>query len=186
MNRVELSDIHGVVQHSGKASNDLRGTFTKYFDRKTLQSQGFDPSIDSLSVATNINAGTIRGLHFQTPPFEEEKVIICLQGKIFDVIVDLRRNSPTLGKWAAIEMDGEIPTSLCLPMGIAHGYQTLTPHVNVFYGLSSQFNQEHTCSLNYADADLEIAWPMPVAQISARDSAGISLHDAMALLPGKP
>lgn len=186
MGRVELSDIDGVVQYSGKASNDLRGAFTKYFDREAPQIHGFDPLINSLSVATNINAGTIRGLHFQTPPFEEEKVIICLQGRIFDVIVDLRRNSPTLGKWAGIELDGEIPASLCLPKGIAHGYQTLTPNTNVFYALSSQLNQEHAHSLNYADVDLEISWPMPVAQISAKDSAGISLHDAMALFQGRP
>ena len=105
---------------------------------------------------------------------------------IFDVIVDLRKDSPTLGKWAGIELDGEIPTSLCLPKGIAHGYQTLTPNANVFYALGAKFSEGHAHSLNYLDAELKIQWPVTVTQISVKDASGISLHDAMALAEEKP
>ena len=109
---------------------------------------------------------------------------MCLQGKIFDVIVDLRRNSRTLGKWAAMELSDAEPVTLCLPKGIAHGYQTLTPRVQIFYGLTSEFSLSNAHSLNCADPDLQINWPMPIDQISAKDLCGVKLHEAINLATG--
>lgn len=184
MREVDLADIKGVSLHTGKISIDQRGSFIKFFEKDTYQSNGFDPNFNSLAISTNIEKGTVRGLHFQSPPFEEEKMITCLQGRIFEIIVDLRRNSKTIGKWAAIEVSDENSVTLCLPKGIAHGYQTLTPGVRILYGLSSEFNQDHSYSLNYADINLGIKWPIPVKQISAKDLDGVSLQDAIELAAG--
>ncbi len=181
MTRVELSDIPGVIFGHSNATFDSRGSFTKYFNREFTQESGFDPEINSLSVSTNIETGTIRGLHFQSPPFEEEKVVVCLAGRIFDVIVDLRKDSPTRGNYSAIELDSAVPTALCLPKGIAHGYQTLSPKVSILYALGARYSAEHARILNYADSELGIEWPLPVTQISEKDHSGISLHQALSL-----
>lgn len=181
MRKVDLADISGVFLCHNNSSLDSRGSFTKYFNRDSTVKMGFDPEINSLSIATNIETGTIRGLHFQSPPVEEEKVIICLAGRIFDVIVDLRNGSPTRGNYAEIELDGALPTSLCLPKGLAHGYQTLSPNVSVLYALGATFSQTHACILNYADSDLGIQWPLPVTQISEKDHSGVSLPQALTL-----
>lgn len=179
--RVNIEEMHGVLLHSGKISIDSRGSFIKFFERDNHKSGGFDPDINSLAISSNVKQGTIRGLHFQSPPYEEEKVIACFQGNILEVIVDLRKDSPTVGKWAGIEVGDAEPVTLCLPKGIAHGYQTLTPGVKILYGLSSEFNQEHYYSLNYADDNLNIIWPLPVREISEKDSRGVTLRVALDL-----
>lgn len=181
MSRVNIAEMQGVLLHSGKISIDSRGSFIKFFERESCKSRGFDPNINSLAISSNIAQGIVRGLHFQSPPYEEEKVITCLQGKIFDVVVDLRKDSPTVGKWAAIEIGDAEPVTLCLPKGIAHGYQTLTPGVKILYGLSSEFNQDHSYSLNYADDNLNVIWPLPVKEVSEKDSRGVSLRAALDL-----
>lgn len=184
MGKINLTDIQGVLLQTGKISTDQRGSLIRFFERDNHQSNGFDPNFNSLIVSSNVETGTIRGLHFQSFPFEEEKMIMCLQGKIFDVIVDLRGNSQTLGNWTAIELSDAEPVTLCLPKGIAHGYQTLTPGARVLYGLTSEFNQNNAYSLDYADIDLKIKWPMPVTQISEKDLGGISLQEAIDLATG--
>ncbi len=182
MSRVDLGDLKGVLLHAGKISTDSRGAFVKFFERDPCKSLGFDPNINSLAISSNVAQGTVRGLHFQSPPYEEEKVITCLQGKIFEVVVDLRKDSPTVGKWAAIEVGDAEPFTLCLPKGIAHGYQTLTPDVKILYGLSSEFNQNHSHSLNYSDNNLNVIWPLPVREVSEKDSRGLSLGAALDLM----
>lgn len=181
MSRVELTELRGVLLHAGKISTDSRGSFVKFFERDPRKFHGFDPYINSLAISSNLAQGTVRGLHFQSPPYEEEKVITCLQGRIFEVIVDLRKDSPTVGKWAAIEVGDAEPSTLCLPKGIAHGYQTLTPGVKILYGLSSEFNQDHSHSLNYLDNSLNVIWPLPIGEVSEKDSMGLSLRAALDL-----
>lgn len=179
MARVEITEMIGVVLHFPVVNLDDRGTFTKYFDRDRTRSFESELSLNSLSIATNSEAGTLRGLHFQISPYQEEKVIICLHGAIFDVVVDLREGSPTMGSWATIELNSERPASLFLPKGFAHGYQTLTPDSKVFYGLSSEYRAAKSLSLLFSDKNLNISWPFPVSQISVKDSQGISLEQAL-------
>lgn len=180
MTRVQIAEMIGVVLHSPVRNSDERGTFTKYFQRGLTRPNESSSGLNSLSMATNAEAGTLRGLHFQLSPYQEEKVIICLRGAIFDVIVDLREGSPTIGKWASIELKSDELASLYLPKGFAHGYQTLTPDARVFYGLSSEYRPEKARSLLFADEDLNISWPLPVSKISLTDSQGISLKQALA------
>ena len=184
MAKVQLSEIPGVILRLPSINADERGTFTKYFERDLTRTHRSESCLNSLSVATNIEAGTLRGLHFQVSPFEEEKVIICIRGRIFDAIVDLREGSPTMGKWASVELNEDQPSSLFLPKGIAHGYQTLTTAASVFYGLSSEHRPDNAFSLLYSDTGLNISWPLPVSQISLKDSQGISLIQALAAVKG--
>lgn len=183
---IEPLQIAGVQIYSARVSSDFRGTFTKFYEQNSERKKNFDPYLTSLVIASNNEAGMIRGLHFQAPPFEEDKVLICLQGMVFDVIVDLRRGSPTQGKWASVVLSAEEPQSLCLPKGIAHGYQTLTATSTMFYGLSSEFAQSSAHSLKYDDADLNVNWPLPVSQISVKDLSGVSLAEAFRLAAGIP
>lgn len=179
--RVALEQIQGVKVIESKKSTDNRGSFTKFFEADTYESMGLTPHFDSLAISENTLAGTLRGLHFQVPPHEEEKLILCIEGRIFDVVVDLRPNSPTRGKWASIELDAGFPTTLMLPKGIAHGFQTLEANTKVLYGLGSRYVPENAHSLLYTDATLEIAWPLLVSQISSKDENGISLAEAISL-----
>lgn len=180
MTRVQITEMPGVVRHSPLVNSDQRGTFTKYFQRESSGFHASDSDLNSLSIATNTEAGTLRGLHFQLSPYQEEKIIVCLSGAIFDVVVDLRAESPTSGKWASIELNSIQPVSLFLPKGFAHGYQTLSPNSSVFYGLSSEYKPEMARSLHYADENLNIAWPLPISQISLKDSQGISIEQSLA------
>lgn len=181
MTRVKLEEIEGVSLYVGMTSNDLRGSFVRYFDNTATASKNWNMSVNALSMATNIKSGTVRDLHFQTRPFEEEKVVFCTEGRIFDVIVDLRKGSQTQGKWAGVELDSHNPASLSLPKGIAHGYQTLTTTANVFYALSVEFSPNHAFTLNYTDTGLDIPWPLKTTHISEKDEAGISLPQAIQL-----
>lgn len=184
MSEVDPLQIPGVQIYDALVATDFRGTFTKFYEQNSERKKSFDPHLTSLVIASNNEVGMIRGLHFQAPPFEEDKVLICLQGKVFDVIVDLRHGSPTRGKWSSVVLSADEPQSLCLPKGIAHGYQTLTSTSTMFYGLSSEFDQGSAHSLKYDDEELNVNWPLPVSQISAKDSVGVSLAEAFRLATG--
>lgn len=177
--RVSIEEIEGIRVLEPKISRDNRGSFIKYFDKDSFASDDLILNFDSLSIATNIESGIIRGLHFQAPPFDEEKMIVCFQGRIYDVLVDLRNYSKTLGKWATIELSEDVPLILYLPKGIAHGYQTLSQDSKIFYGLTSTFNPEKAHSLDYADRTLNVEWPLPATKISSKDLSGISLELAI-------
>jgi dTDP-4-dehydrorhamnose 3,5-epimerase len=110
----------------------------------------------------NHRAGTLRGLHYQSPPYEEVKLVRCTAGKIFDVIVDIRRNSATYAKWFGAELSPENGRSLYVPKGFAHGYLTLEDDSVVFYNVSVPYSPEHARGVHYADPAIGIAWPESV------------------------
>lgn len=181
MTRVEFDEIPGVVLHKSKRLLDERGYFEKFFEQKDFDFKGLNTHFDSLAISSSIASGTLRGMHFQSFPFEEEKLIACLNGKIFDVIVDLRAESPTFSKWAGIDLNSEDLVVAFLPKGVAHGFQTLTQNVQVLYGLTATYDQASAHSLDYADPFLSIEWPSAVTGISRKDLHGISLNEAITL-----
>lgn len=183
MKEVELAAMMGVTLRPATVFSDSRGSFTRLFEREPHRSSGFDPNFNTIALSITEGIGTIRGLHFQSPPFEEEKSIYCLEGKISEVLVDLREGSITLGKWAMLELSAAKPAILAIPKGFAHGYQTLTQTAKVLYGLTSDFEESHSYSLDYADSSLGIEWQLPVTQVSKKDSSGISLQDAVKFFP---
>jgi dTDP-4-dehydrorhamnose 3,5-epimerase len=170
--RCGISEIDGIVVKEIKTVADTRGSFGK-FD----PSAEFESSSDSIAFSVNPDVGIIRGLHFQIEPFAEEKLITCVQGAVFDVVVDLRSGSKTFGKWASIELSMKNSLMLYLPKGIAHGFQTLEPNSIVLYSLSAPYSSDFAYAIN-PFGELGVDWPVKVHTISERDVNGISLSTA--------
>lgn len=164
--------IDGVMIKQLKPAIDARGSFTKFHPFIELSNQ-----LDSIAISFTAKAGTIRGLHFQVEPFAEEKLVTCLQGSIFDVIVDLRPNSITFGKWASLELSMENSQQAYLPRGVAHGFQTLAPDSIVHYCLSDSYSAESSYAIN-PFGDLGITWPLEEYSIAERDEHGIEFSIA--------
>lgn len=165
----QVSEIDGVRIIQVNSFTDPRGTFIKF-----QPTQEFEDSLDSVALSSNPKLGTIRGLHFQIEPFAEEKLVTCIQGAIFDVIVDLRPNSKTVAKWCSIELSAENALQVYLPKGIAHGFQTLMPDSILHYSLSSAYSPNSAFSIA-PFGDLDISWPLKDFSISERDANGVSI-----------
>ena len=172
MTQISLSEINGVRVVGTISVSDSRGTFIKVQPLEVLQS-----NLDSVAVSINSKIGTIRGLHFQIEPFAEEKIVVCIQGKIFDVVLDIRPHSKTFGKWATFELSPDNELQVYLPKGIAHGFQTLEPDTIIQYCLTSSFSRESAFSID-PFSDIGIKWPLKEFSISDRDANGLSFSVA--------
>ena len=150
---------------------DARGSFARLFDADLFAREDLCASFPQQSMAVNTTLGTVRGLHYQRPPHEEVKVVHCVRGKVYDVLVDLRRSSPTCGAWEAFELSEDDPSLLYVPAGVAHGYQTLTARADLYYLISAPYAADVSTGVRFDDPDLSIAWPLAVALISDRDRA---------------
>ena len=182
MARIQYSQIQGIELISRKVIQDNRGTLIKYLDA----AEGIGPNtsfkVDSLIQTSNHVLGTVRGLHFQVGLHREKKLITCLSGEIFDVMVDLRPGSPSCGSWAAITLTESSPYSIFVPSGVAHGYQTQLPETSLCYAIESSYSPDNSYALDPLDTELEIEWPLSVVNLSPRDAKGLMLHDAIALM----
>ena len=181
MSRVELSQISGAMALKAGRNYDERGFFEKIFDKSMFAYYKLNTQIDSIAISSNTNIGTLRGLHFQSPPFAEDKIVSCIAGSIFDVVVDLRFDSPTFGKWAAVTLESEDELVLYLPAGVAHGFQTLEDNSSVLYGITSTYSPANAFSIRYSDPELKITWPLPIGIVSKKDAVGLFLADAVNL-----
>lgn len=170
---IPAADIEGVRIIESKSGSDSRGTFLKI--QPSLQ---FQDGLDSVAASINPRAGTIRGLHFQIPPYAEEKIVTCIQGSVFDVIVDIRPRSKTFGKCATFELNAKNRLQVYLPMGIAHGFQTLQPDTIIHYCLSATYSAEHAFSIDPI-GELSINWPLKDFLISEKDAIGLSFSIAV-------
>ena len=148
---------------------DERGFFARTWCREELAAHGLATNVAQCSVSRTTLAGTLRGLHFQTPPHEEVKLVRCTSGAIFDVIVDLRPESPTHADWFGVELDAERGTALYVPKGFAHGFQTLADESEVFYMMSDPYVAAAAAGVRWDDPAFGIEWPLPVRAISDRD-----------------
>ncbi|HVG48692.1 MAG TPA: dTDP-4-dehydrorhamnose 3,5-epimerase [Rubellimicrobium sp.] len=150
---------------------DERGWFARTMDARIFAEQGMDSEFVQQNASTSARTGTLRGLHFQRPPHSEAKLVRCLRGRILDVIVDLRRGSPTFLQHEGFELSAENGRMLYVPRGFAHGFQTLTEDVEVSYLVSAFYAPEAEGGLRWDDPRLGIAWPLPVSVISPKDAA---------------
>jgi len=150
---------------------DHRGFFSRFFCAEELAQAGFRLPVAQMNHTFTARKGAVRGLHFQHPPHAEDKLISCLHGEIFDVAVDLRRDSPTFLRWHAEILSGDNARSLLVPQGFAHGFQTLTDGCELLYLHSRPYASQAEGALNVADPRLAIDWPLPVCDLSARDSS---------------
>ncbi|HZS83865.1 MAG TPA: dTDP-4-dehydrorhamnose 3,5-epimerase [Stellaceae bacterium] len=162
---------------------DERGVFLRTWCAREFAAHGLVAELAQCSVSVSRRAGTVRGLHFQRAPAEEEKLVRCTRGAIWDVIVDLRRQSPAFRQWQAFELTAESYRALYVPKGFAHGFQTLAPDTEVSYQISAFYTPEAADGLRYDDPALAIPWPLPVSVVSQRDR---SWPDLAALLAPSP
>lgn len=171
----DINLINGIKIMDDEIHIDKRGYFNKIFTGDSSTKIGFN----SLAITSNLLAGTIRGLHFQTGVNAEEKIIKCIRGKIFDVVVDLRSGSSTFGRWGSVILSAESSTTLYLPIGIAHGYQSLEDDSQILYGLTGKYDSENAHVIKYDDSRLNIDWPLNHVNISARDVSGLSFEETI-------
>ena len=148
---------------------DERGFFARTWCRRELAEHGLCVEIAQESISSNRQKGTLRGLHFQTPPHDEVKIVRCTRGMIFDVIVDLRPRSATYLRWQGFELAAGNHRALYVPKGCAHGFQTMEDETEVHYQISSFYNSEAAAGYRYDDPAFSIKWPLPVIVISERD-----------------
>jgi len=179
MSQVDFEKIDGVSILYAQHKTDNRGQFIKFYDEESINFLAKMEGFSSIAYSITEIAGSIRGLHFQRSSSAEQKLVICLEGSIFDVVVDLRQKSPTFRKWAKIEIKAQDRVSLLLPKGLAHGFQTLEDNTKVLYGLSTPYRSTDSFSLNPMDASLKINWPQSVKVISEKDSNGLAFDDAI-------
>lgn len=148
---------------------DERGFFARTWCEREFREWGLNPSLRQAALSFNHKRGTLRGMHFQTGKYQESKLIRCVAGAVFDVIIDLRKDSPTFTKHFALELSPGNHRMLYVPEGFAHGFQTLTDGAEMFYQISQFYSPEHAGGVRWNDPVFAIEWPEPVRVISARD-----------------
>jgi dTDP-4-dehydrorhamnose 3,5-epimerase len=161
--------------------DDERGFFARSYSASEFAAHGLPDAMPESSVSFNPRKGTLRGLHFQAAPHTEDKLVRCSAGAIFDVIVDLRRGSPTLRRWFGAELTADNRRSLFVPKGFAHGFITLRDDTEVLYMISVQYVPGFDRGVRWDDPSLGIRWPIEPVVISARD-ASYPLLDAATVL----
>ncbi len=173
MNRFEVIDtpLIGVKHVIRTPLEDSRGSLERMFCADDLFDAGWEKPIKQINKTHTKKSGTLRGMHFQIPPFSEYKFISCLNGSVLDVVVDLRKGSETFLHSYAIELSTENHDSLLIPEGVAHGFQTLTDDVTMLYFHSEVYSPDHEDSLHPQDPALGISWPLDISVISDRDNS---------------
>jgi dTDP-4-dehydrorhamnose 3,5-epimerase len=157
--------LRGAFVIAPELQRDERGFFARMFCRDEFLRYGLNPDLAQCSVSFNAKKGTLRGLHYQVKPFEETKLVRCTRGAIYDVLVDIRPESPTYRRWTSIELTQENRTAVYIPEGFAHGFQTLTNECEVLYCISQVFKPDYACGILWDDPTLGIAWPAVEARI---------------------
>jgi dTDP-4-dehydrorhamnose 3,5-epimerase len=166
----EPTELPGVVVLRPERHVDGRGYFARTWSPEEMAANGLATHVAQCSTSYNEKAGTLRGLHYQLPPHAEAKLVRCVTGKIFDVALDIRPQSPTFGRWIAAELDNNNGASLYIPEGFAHGYITLEDHTEVFYMISAPYTPEAGRGVRWDDPAFRISWPRPPAVINERDA----------------
>lgn len=150
---------------------DSRGAFTRLYCERELASIIGDRRIVQINHSRTTSVGAIRGMHFQAPPDAELKLVRCLKGKIWDVVVDLRSNSPSFLHWHAEELSQNNARMLVIPEGCAHGFQALEPDSELLYLHTAFYSPAAESGVRHDDPRINILWPLPVTDVSSRDSA---------------
>lgn len=149
--------------------SDDRGWFVRTFCKKEFGTIGHTKEWVQLNHSFTNQAGTIRGMHYQLSPYEETKLVRCISGRIFDVIVDMRKSSPTFLQWFGVELSAENKKMLYIPEGYAHGFQTLTNDCELIYHHTQFYEPGAEAGIRYNDPAININWPLHAANISKRD-----------------
>lgn len=161
--------LEGAFKIIKKPNKDSRGSFTRIYCKEEYELHGLEENLVQINKSYSKKKGTLRGLHYQEPPNSEIKVVQCLKGAIFDVIVDVRKESSTFLQWYGVELTDNNNIALYIPKGFAHGFITLTDDTEIIYFVSEFYKPEAERGLNYRDPKLNIKWPAEVSEISEKD-----------------
>jgi dTDP-4-dehydrorhamnose 3,5-epimerase len=166
--KTSLEGLYVIKHH---VHSDDRGGFSRTFCKNEFNSIRFNKEFVQFNHSFNLKKGTLRGMHFQNMPFCEYKLIRCIEGSVFDVAVDIRKNSPTFLKHFSIELSSSNFFSILIPEGFAHGFQTLQDNTSLIYHHTQFFNNKSDAGLLYNDNALSINWPLPVINLSDKDKS---------------
>jgi dTDP-4-dehydrorhamnose 3,5-epimerase len=161
--------IKGVYIIEPELLTDERGFFARSFCKEEFKKHGLETDIVQCNISYNKKKGTLRGMHYQVPPFEEAKIVSCTKGSIYDVVVDLRKESLTYCQWVATELSEKNFKMMYIPRGCAHGFQTLEDKAIVYYQMTEFFHPECARGIRWIDPSIGIVWPVPAMIISEKD-----------------
>jgi dTDP-4-dehydrorhamnose 3,5-epimerase len=176
--KICATPLAGLYEIRTTPVGDARGRFTRLFCEQELSSIRPGLHFTQINLSETHARGTLRGLHYQTPPAAEAKLIRCLHGSVFDVAVDLRKGSPTFLHWHAFELTADNDRAVFIPEGFAHGFQTLTDEAHLLYMHTMPWTPACEAGLRYDDPRLAIEWPLEVVTLSERDTSYTLLDDA--------
>jgi dTDP-4-dehydrorhamnose 3,5-epimerase len=168
--RFEPLAIPGAMLVSQDRNSDQRGYFARSFCAREFLAHGLNATLVQSSVSFNEKRGTVRGLHFQWPPSQEDKLVRCTRGRLFDVLLDLRPHSSHYLQHVAVTLDEVNGDAVFIPQGVAHGFQTLTNQTEVLYAMSDYYAPNLATGMRWNDVAFGIAWPMEASEISAADA----------------
>ena len=163
------TNLRGAYVVEPELLEDERGFFARIWSEEEFAARGLNPRIVQCNTSFNKQRGTLRGMHYQIPPHAEAKLVRCTAGAIYDVIIDLREDSPTRSKWISVELSARNRLVVYVPEGFAHGFQTLEDDTEVFYQVSEYYYPESARGVRWDDPAFGIKWPLPISVISERD-----------------
>ena len=177
MRRID-TDLEGVFLIEPDVYEDARGFFTESYNREKFALLGIDVEFVQDNHSYSAAAGTVRGLHYQLEPAAQTKLVRVVQGAIYDVVVDIRRQSPTFGRWVGVILSADNYRQLYVPKGFAHGFCTLVPHTHVMYKVDAYYSPEHDRGIRWDDPELGIPWPTTKAVLSEKDAKHPGFREA--------
>jgi len=163
------TSLEGVVEIQLQPHSDERGFFARTWCQREFDEQGLNSKLVQCSLSFNTRKGTLRGMHYQAPPHAEAKLVRCSRGALYDVVIDLRPDSPTYKQWIAVLLTADERNMVYVPEGCAHGFLTLADETEVFYQMSEFYDPEAARGVRWNDPAFQIVWPAPIALISERD-----------------
>lgn len=176
--KVIETKLDGVAIIEPDVFGDHRGFFMESYNQKKFQELGLDFNLIQDNHSLSVQAGTIRGLHYQLNPKAQTKIVRALTGAIYDVVVDIRKNSPTYGQWIGVILTAENKRQIVIPKGFAHGICTLVENTQIMYKVDEYYSPEHDRGILWNDPELGISWPTSNPVLSDKDKNQPALRDA--------
>jgi dTDP-4-dehydrorhamnose 3,5-epimerase len=167
--KFEPLNIEGAYKITPRKMGDNRGAFARVYCAEEFAKRGLNTGWVQMNTSINAVKGTVRGLHFQRPPYAEVKLVRCVRGRVLDVFLDLRKDAASFGRVCSVLLDSDALETVYIPAGCAHGFQTLTDDVEMHYCHSEPYKPEYEAAVNISDPALAIDWPLSVSSISDRD-----------------
>lgn len=168
---LKASKMSGVFLVEPQVHRDERGAFSEIFNKGRLAENALFFPVEQVNVSLSLQAGTVRGMHYQEEPHAQQKLVRCISGEIFDVVVDLRPDSKTYRKHVWFKLSGNSYASVYVPVGCAHGYQALKDHSEIEYLVSAPWNKEAERGVHPQDPVVGVKWPLPVIHLHPRDAS---------------